>query len=140
MKGPFVEGNDQQGHQSEHPPAALYRQAVKSLDAYCRDAHGERVFAKLAEAEQDEILQRMEDGKLALDGVSAQSFFELVMDNATEGFFCDPIYGGNQDMVGWKLVGFPGARYDYRDFLDHNGERIDLDPVGLRGRPAWNPA
>ena len=32
-----------------------------------------------------------------------------------EGYFADPIYGGNRDMAGWKLVGFPGVRYDYRD-------------------------
>ncbi len=37
--------------------------------------------------------------------------------NTIEGFFADPIYGGNRDMVGWKLVGFPGARYDYRDVM-----------------------
>jgi gluconate 2-dehydrogenase gamma chain len=43
-------------------------------------------------------------------------------------------------MAGWKLVGFPGARYDYRDFLDHNGARIPIEPVGLGGRPAWNPS
>jgi len=140
MQGPFHEGTDQQGYQSEFPPAELYRQAIKSLDAHCRGVHDDRVFADLSEPDQDEILQRMEDGKLELDGVSAKGFLELVMDNAVEGFFCDPLYGGNRDMIGWKLVGFPGARYDYRDFLDHNGERINLEPVGLKGRPAWNPA
>jgi gluconate 2-dehydrogenase gamma chain len=23
--------------------------------------------------------------------------------------FADPIYGGNKDFAGWRLVGFPGA-------------------------------
>lgn len=140
MQGPFHEGSDQQGYQSEHPPAELYRQAIKSLDAHCRSVHDNRAFAELSEQDQDAILRRIEDGELELDNVSAEGFLELVMDNAVEGFFCDPIYGGNRDMIGWKLVGFPGARYDYRDFLDHNGERINLEPVGLKGRPAWKPA
>lgn len=140
MRGPFVEGTEQQGYQSELPPAALYRKAIEALDAHCRDRFGDRAFADLPEEEQDAVLGRIDEGELELDGISAKGFFGLVRENAIEGFFCDPIYGGNRDMVGWKLVGFPGARYDYRDFLDHDGEPISIEPVGLRGRPAWNPA
>ena len=138
MKGPFREGLDTQGYQSEKPPAELYRAALKSLDAYCQDTAGSS-FAELPEAEQDELLGRLESGELALDDVPAQTFFSLVRENAIEGFFSDPIYGGNRDMIGWRLVGFPGARYDYRDYLDHDGRPISIEPVGLKGRPAWNP-
>jgi gluconate 2-dehydrogenase gamma chain len=42
-------------------------------------------------------------------------------------------------MVGWKLIGFPGARYDYRDYVSRHGEKFSLPPVGLKGRPEWNP-
>lgn len=139
MRGPFAEGLETQGYQSEHPPAGLYRHAIEALDAHCEGALG-APFADLQSEQQDEVLTRLEEGGLELDGVSASAFFSLVLENAIEGFFCDPIYGGNRDMVGWKLVGFPGARYDYRDYLDHNGARIDIEPVGLNGRPAWNPA
>lgn len=79
----------------------------------------------------------MEEGNLEIEGVSASSFFELILTNTIEGFFSDPIYGGNRDMLGWRLVGFPGARYDYRDYLDHDGRRLDIPPVGLAGRPEW---
>jgi gluconate 2-dehydrogenase gamma chain len=54
-----------------------------------------------------------------------------------EGYFADPIYGGNRDMVGWKLVGFPGTRYDYRDVMEKPNQAYALPPVGLKGRPAW---
>jgi gluconate 2-dehydrogenase gamma chain len=137
MHAPFAEGTKEQGYQSEHPPAALYRAAIAALDAYCRKQFG-KVFADLPGGDQDAILKRIDDGELTLDGVSAKTFFKLVRENTIEGFFCDPIYGGNRNMVGWKLVGFPGARYDYRDFLNHNGTAISIEPVGLRGRPAWN--
>lgn len=139
MRGPFTDGLDTQGYQSEHPPALLYRAAIEALDAHCEGTAG-WVFAELPENEQDAILKRIEDGELELDGVSATAFFDLVLENAIEGFFSDPVYGGNRDMVGWRLVGFPGARYDYRDYLDHNGGAITIEPVGLKGRPAWNPA
>lgn len=139
MHGPFADGLDTQGYQSEHPPAQLYRAAIKALDAHC-ERTTDSVFAELPADQQDAVLKRIEDGGLKLEGVSAKAFFNLVLENAIEGFFSDPIYGGNRDMVGWNLVGFPGARYDYRSFLDHNGAAIIIEPVGLKGRPAWDPA
>ncbi len=138
MRGPFSDGTKQQGYQSDLPPAELYRHAIEALDAHCRDRFDGKVFADLPADEQDAILKRIDDEELERDGVSAKLFFGMLLDNTVEGFFCDPIYGGNRDMVGWKLVGFPGARYDYRDFLDHNGNPIALEPVSLKGRPGWN--
>ncbi len=138
MKGPFREGTKEQGYQSEHAPAALYRAAIRALDTHCAKQFGGRAFADLSPDEQDKTLTGLEKGEVKLDGVSAQTFFKLVRENTIEGFFCDPVYGGNRDMVGWRAVGFPGVRYDYRDFLDHNGAAIALEPVGLRGRPGWN--
>lgn len=139
MKGPFAEGLKTQGYQSEHPPAGLYRAALAALDAHCRDTFGGRAFAELGEDEQDTVIGQMEKGEIELGDAPVATFFELLHANTIEGFFSDPIYGGNRDMAGWKLIGFPGARYDYRDYLDHNGAAIALDPVGLMGRPAWNP-
>lgn len=138
MKGPFVEGLETQGYQSPHPPAGLYRTALAALDDHCSDHFDDRVFAELSPEEQDAILQQMEDGELELAEVSAATFFGILRENTIEGFFCDPVYGGNRDMAGWRLVGFPGTRYDYRDYLDHNGEPIAIEPVGLGGRPDWN--
>jgi gluconate 2-dehydrogenase gamma chain len=138
MQGPFPEGGDTQDYQSEHAPAQLYRNAIAALDEHCRQTANGRRFAELPENEQDDLLKRMEEGELKLPGVPAKTFFKIVLENAIEGFFCDPLYGGNRDMVGWRLVGFPGARYDYRDFLAHDGAPIAIEPVGLMGRPAWN--
>src|SRR5262249_53638075 len=54
-----------------------------------------------------------------------------------EGFFADPVYGGNRDMAGWKMIGYPGARYDYRDWVERHNERYPLPPVSIGGRPDW---
>ena len=54
-----------------------------------------------------------------------------------EGFFADPIYGGNRDMAGWKLVGFPGVRDDFRDVMEKPNQVYMLPPVGMQGRSAW---
>ena len=137
MKGPFPEGTEQQGYQFESPPAGLYRKALAALDEHCRRTHDGKAFNELDAVGQDGILSAMEEGEIDFEGVSASAFFQLVLDNTIEGFFSDPIYGGNRDMVGWRLVGFPGARYDYREYLDHDGKRLDIPPVGLAGRPEW---
>lgn len=137
MRGPFAEGLDTQGYQSEHPPARLYRLAIEAIEKHCEGTLGAR-FADLSGQQQDAVLTGLEKGEPVFEGVSAALFFSLLLENVVEGFFCDPIYGGNRAMAGWKLVGFPGARYDYRDYLDHNGSAISIEPVGLQGRPAWN--
>ena len=64
----------------------------------------------------------------------------MLLQNTIEGFFSDPIYGGNRDMIGWKLIGFPGAHYDYRSYVKNHNERLSLAPVGIMGRPGWNPS
>jgi gluconate 2-dehydrogenase gamma chain len=40
----------------------------------------------------------------------AQEFFNTVRAHTMEGMFADPLYGGNKNFAGWKLVGFPGAQ------------------------------
>ena len=87
-------------------------------------------FAKLAAADQDAFLQRLEKGDVALDGADGKAFFAQLLQNTLEGFWSDPIYGGNRDMVGWKLIGFPGARYDNTEFVAKHGEKYPLPPVG----------
>lgn len=136
MRGPFQEGLATQGYQSEHTPAQLYRNALAELEEYCQQTHGDS-FSNLTESQQDEVLTGIEEEEITFSTVSAKTFFDLVLENTIEGFFADPIYGGNRDMVGWRYVGFPGTRYDYRDFVGHKGARIELPPVSLMGGPAW---
>ena len=71
------------------------------------------------------------------EGTNGRAFFELLLQNTREGFFADPVYGGNRNMVGWKMIGYPGSRYDYRDWVERHNERYPLPPVGISGRPEW---
>ena len=44
-----------------------------------------------------------------LDGVpTARRSSSWSVKDVQMGFFADPIYGGNRDMVAWKMIGFPG--------------------------------
>ena len=137
MKGPYSQGTATQGYQSEHPPAILYRLALAELETYCASQHEAR-FVDLSEDQQDTVLTGLDEEEIQFEGVSAKVFFDLLLKNAIEGFFADPIYGGNRDMIAWRYIGFPGTRYDYRDFVDHRGKAIPLEPVSLMGRPGWS--
>jgi gluconate 2-dehydrogenase gamma chain len=137
MRPPFMPGVATQGYQLPNTPARRYRVGLKALADYVKSAFEGRSFANLSPQDQDKVLAGLEQGSIALNDVSGKEFFELLLQNTQEGFFADPIYGGNREMAGWKLVGFPGTRYDYRDWVERHNERYPLPPVGIMGRSEW---
>jgi len=138
-EGPFKQGTKQQGPQSAATIAELYRKALTALDRHCRSTFGGKPFAQLGDADKDSVLRDIEEGKLKFDGVDAKAFFDQILKNVQEGFFADPLHGGNRDMVGWKMIGFPGARYNYLDWIDRHNERYPLPPVSIMGSANWTP-
>ena len=138
MSGPFQPGTKQQGMQSSVTPAQQYRKALAALDAVCRDKYGGKNFADLSNEQKDEAIKGLEDGSFELNGTDSQSFFKLILQDTQYGFLADPIYGGNKDMASWKMIGFPGTHYDYRDWIDRHNQRIPLPAVGINNHPNWS--
>ena len=130
--GPYKPGTPEQGNQSPLTPAEIYRKGLVELDAYAVKNLG-GAFATLPHDKQDHYLEGLESGAIKFHLVDSKSFFALLLQNVKEGYLADPIYGGNKGMVGWKMIGFPGARYDYRDYLDRIGKVITIAPVSLMG-------
>jgi gluconate 2-dehydrogenase gamma chain len=88
----------------------FYRRGLAALDAHCRKTFNQP-FVKLGPAQQDEVIAALEQGKASEFAYpSAPAFFNTLRTHTMEGMFADPIYGGNKDFAGWKLVGFPGAQ------------------------------
>jgi gluconate 2-dehydrogenase gamma chain len=81
--------------------------------------------------QQDEYLHRLEDNKIDLNDVPSDIFFSQLWEMTVEGFFSDPVYGGNKDMVAWKMIGFPGAYASYYDLIDQHGIKLQREPVSL---------
>jgi gluconate 2-dehydrogenase gamma chain len=133
MQGPWNKGAEQQGYQLKLTPAQLYRAAIKDIDEYCRRTFS-KSFAELAAADQDKVLHGLEDAKIELANAPAKEFFTMLWENTGEGFFADPIYGGNRDFTGWKLIGYPGPRYNYVNEIEQYGKRYAMPTVGLAGR------
>lgn len=105
----------------------LYRQGLRAVERHAVKRFGAR-FAALSADQQDLIL-----GELEADTVpkfkKAAEFFETVRYHVLEGVFCEPQYGGNKDMLGWRLVGFPGQQFGYAD--PYINRRVDLEPVAI---------
>jgi len=91
----------------------FYRRGLAQLDAYCRKAHNQP-FVKLSAAQQDDVIGALEQGNASeFTFPTAQAFFNTLRTHTMEGLFADPVYGGNRDFAGWKLVGFPGTQLYY---------------------------
>ena len=138
MQGPFGKSTGTQGYQSRYPPAGLYRAAIKAVGDHLAQGGGQP-FHKRGEAEQDSFLKDLQAGKVDLGAdVDGKAWFTLLLQNVMEGYFSDPIYGGNRNLAAWKMIGFSGARYDQRAYVLSYGKPYPLPPVGIGGRPAWS--
>jgi gluconate 2-dehydrogenase gamma chain len=137
--GPWGHGTPQQGYQLRQTPAELYRQSIGAIDAYCVTTY-RKPFEKLASAQQDAVLQGIDTGTIAIADAPAKAFFELLLQNTIEGYFADPMYGGNRDKVGWKLIGFPGVAAYYKPLIDKWNVPYRVEPMSIadvqQGKPA----
>jgi gluconate 2-dehydrogenase gamma chain len=113
----------------------FYRRGLASLDAHCRKTYKEP-FLRLSAAQQDEVIAALEHGKASdFSWPSAAAFFNTVRTHTMEGMFADPIYGGNKDFAGWRLVGFPGAQMEFTPAdLESSEPFTRLPIVGLQGK------
>jgi gluconate 2-dehydrogenase gamma chain len=136
LQGPFNPDADfTLGYQLRYSPRDLYRVSIADLNAWCTQAHG-KDFADLDSSAQDEILGLLQKGGITLPRVKASEFFIQLLANTKEGYFADPMYGGNRNMGSWKMIGFPGARADYKDWVAQPGKAYPLGPVSILGEKA----
>jgi gluconate 2-dehydrogenase gamma chain len=119
----------------------LYRRGLAELDRFTTAFRGGEPFAQLSQSDQAAIVKELEswaevthaeasgaDPSQTSTGMQASSqqenaaptdrallfaLFAAIREHTIEGVFCDPLYGGNHNFVGWRLVGFPGAQWGY---------------------------
>jgi gluconate 2-dehydrogenase gamma chain len=91
----------------------FYRRGLHALEAYTQREYGQP-FRRLAPEQQDEVLRAVERGEASdFTWPTAQAFFNTLWTHTIEGMFADPVYGGNRDFAGWRLVEFDGAQSRY---------------------------
>ena len=151
------------GFQSSQTPQQAYREGLDELEKLMQSEHGAS-FVDLDETTQDEVLGLMEAfGPLSTDKAKAKKqlaaqhsaagkamdkmfgkptaygFFSLVLGDTYDGMFADPVYGGNRDYAGWKLIGYLGAQRAWTPRELKQGPNPGRRVQGLREMPAMHP-
>ena len=132
MQGPWKTGTPNQGYQLPLTPAQLYRAGIPAANAYCAKTYG-KPFDKITEAQREEFLMAWRGGKVTFeDGPPARTFFNMLYQNVMQGMFADPIYGGNRDKAGWKMIGFPGViAVHYQNVEKFRDKAYVVNPISI---------
>ncbi len=130
--GPHIPGKPEQGYQLLLTPRAYFAAGIKAANAYAKKTVGKE-FDRIGPADREAMLKDMEAGKAQFDGVNAKPFFEALYASAMEGFFSDPIHGGNRNLASWKMIGYPGLPATYaRTAEQYRGKKVDLKPQSIQ--------
>jgi len=127
--GPWAMGTATQGYQLPFTPAELFRTCLRAINQQLTAKN--TAFHEMSADQQDAYLKSLESGAHELDGVPSEIFFDTLLKMSIEGFFADPAYGGNKDMVAWRMIGFPGAYADYYEAIDKHGVKFEREPLSL---------
>lgn len=129
MQGPFSDGIKEQGYQSP-----MYRREVIIMGLHAINDYAKSIYKKdfidIDSKKQDEILKACELDKVKMDGYSSAAFFKMLRDLTIAGVLSDPIYGGNKNKMGWKMMQYPGAQMSYLDKIESD-KFVNIDPMSL---------
>jgi gluconate 2-dehydrogenase gamma chain len=129
--GPYLKGKPEQGYQLPLTPAEFITAGIAAANVWSRKTYG-RDFDRLESDKRVEALKAMEEGKAEFGGLSSRAFFARLLALTMEGFFGDPIYGGNRNMASWKMLGFPGLPATYANVIDeYRDKRYVAEPKSI---------
>ncbi len=129
--GPFQPPQRGTGWQSPLPPLGFFRAGIAAADHWCVATYGHSLD-HLDEAGRIVALKAMEKGEASFQGIASKLFFVELLQLVMEGFFSDPIYGGNRDKASWRMVGYPGLPATYREKIEAwRGKRYEQDPQSI---------
>ncbi len=129
--GPFVTGKPEQGYQLALTPREYFAVGIAATNEWSRRIHGKELD-RLAAADRETALKTMDAGKAELIDFDGKRFFEALYQSAMEGFFADPVYGGNRDKASWKMVGYPGLPATYASKAEeYRGKKVTLPPQSI---------
>lgn len=132
LEGPFAEGTPEQGYQLAMTPSELIRAGIADVEAYAREKYGSG-FEGLSTANRAAVMTDLDGKAVELPTVPTATFFALLLQLTIEGYFADPMYGGNKDKAAWKMIGFPGADAMYMDKIEpFRNKPYAAEPKGIQ--------
>jgi gluconate 2-dehydrogenase gamma chain len=132
LQGPFMEGTPEQGYQLRMTPSELFRNGILDLNAYLREKY-KRTFDALTNEDRIAVLTQLERREIQLPTVPTAIFFNLLYDLTMQGYFADPLYGGNRGKASWKMIGFPGIGAMYADKIEaYRNKKYMSEPMSIQ--------
>jgi len=129
--GPFLQGKPEQGYQLPLTPREYFATGIAAANDWSRRTYG-KDFDRLTTQQRDEALHTMDAGKADFGDFNSKRFFEILYQSAMEGFFADPIYGGNRNKASWKMVSYPGLPATYASKAEeYRGKKVNLPPQSI---------
>jgi gluconate 2-dehydrogenase gamma chain len=129
--GPFRRGTPTQGYQLPLTPREFFAEGIAATNAWTNKTR-RKDFDRLAPKEREEALKALEQSKAELPDFDGKQFFEALLTIVMEGFFADPIYGGNRNKAGWKMVGYPGLPAVYSTLIEeYRNKRYQVEPQSI---------
>jgi gluconate 2-dehydrogenase gamma chain len=130
--GPYFPAKAEHGYQLSLSPRDFFRAGIEETNAWTKKTYG-KDFDRLSEGQREEALKALEAGRADFGGgFTSAFFFDQLLQLTMEGFFADPIYGGNKDKVAWKMIGFPGLPASYREEIKtYFGKKYDKAPQSI---------
>ncbi len=129
--GPFRKGKPEHGYQLPLTPREFFAVGIAATNAWTRKVHG-KDFDRLAAKDREDALKALESGKAELADFDGKQFFDALINLVMEGFFADPIYGGNKNKAAWKMIGFPGLPALYANLIDeYRHKRYRVEPQSI---------
>jgi gluconate 2-dehydrogenase gamma chain len=129
--GPYHQGTPEQGYQLPLTPRDFFAAGVEATNAWSRKTYG-KSFDRLTTEQRIAALKEMEQGKAQFENFDARLFFQRLLAITMEGFFSDPIYGGNRGKASWRMLGFPGLPATYADKLEqYRNKRYVAEPQSI---------
>jgi gluconate 2-dehydrogenase gamma chain len=129
--GPFRKGKAEHGYQLPLTPREFFAVGIAATNAWTRKLHG-KDFDRLDANAREDALRALESGKAEFVGFNARQFFGALLNLIMEGFFADPIHGGNKNKAAWRMIGFPGLPAHYADLVDeYRHKRYAAEPKSI---------
>jgi gluconate 2-dehydrogenase gamma chain len=130
-QGPFRKAKAEYGYQLPLTPRQFFEAGIVAVNAWTRKVHG-KDFDRLPAKERDDALKALEQGKAELGDFDGKPFFEALLQITMEGFFADPIYGGNRNKAAWRMIGFPGLPAVYSHLIEqYRNKRYVVEPQSI---------
>jgi gluconate 2-dehydrogenase gamma chain len=132
LQGPWKPGVPSQGYQLPLTPAELYRAGIAATNAHCVKTYS-KTFDRLDATQRQEVLVGLSSAKITFsDGLPVRVFWSTVYQTVIEGMFSDPIYGGNRNKAGWKMIGFPGVIATHaQDIVKYRDKKFPADYTSI---------